>query len=182
MQTARSKKWTRGSGFESIWAICWRGTSLACSGQLGSIDSGRLQFWNHFNTHCKLGTCNILYCKHIYICIIYIETHIIKGSWEAIFRDTDDFYPSDFTSHNNTSHNNTSHNNTSTKGGVRLYITQQYITQKKGTKGGVVWDFSSQNSTSDNNISQKRNARRVAWDLAFVLGRKPEHETVSFSV
>jgi hypothetical protein len=33
---------------------------LACSGQLGSIDSGRLQLWNHFNTHCKLGTCNIL--------------------------------------------------------------------------------------------------------------------------
>jgi len=48
----------------------------------------------------------------------------IKGSWEAIFRVTEDFYLSDFTSQNNTSHNNTSdeglwsgdnisHNNTS---------------------------------------------------------------------
>ena len=28
---------------------------------------------------------------------------IIEGSWEAIFRVTDDFYSSDFTLHNNTS-------------------------------------------------------------------------------
>ena len=34
--------------------------------------------------------------------------YIIKGSWETVFRATDDFYSSDFTSHNNTSHTNTS--------------------------------------------------------------------------
>ena len=33
---------------------------------------------------------------------------VIKGGWETIFRVTDDFYSSDFTSHNNISRNNTS--------------------------------------------------------------------------
>ena len=54
---------------------------------------------------------------------------IIKGSWEAIFRVTDDFYSSDFTSHNNTCWkvvlDFTSHNNTSR---------------------GVVWDFTPHNN------------------------------------
>ena len=78
---------------------------------------------------------------------------LIKGSWEAIFRVTDDFYSSDFTSHNKTSRrvawDFTSHNNTSHERGDRR----------------VVWDFTLHNSTSYNNTSHTRRERRVAWDF-----------------
>ena len=74
---------------------------------------------------------------------------LIKGSWEAIFRITDDFYSSDCTSHNKTSRrvvwDFTSHNNTSHERGDRR----------------VVWDFTLRNSTSHNNTSHKRRERRV---------------------
>ena len=110
---------------------------------------------------------------------------LVKASWEAIFRVTDDFYSSDFTSHNNTcdeggwsgdntSHNNTSHNNTLTKGGVG----GKWWVMAKGDDGGKwpsygqieLWDFTSHNSiskkggvrlTSHNSSSHNKISHRV---------------------
>ena len=58
--------------------------------------------WPPLTTSIELKWVYVYKCVYTYL--------IIEGSWEAIFRVTDDFYWSDFTSHNNTSRNDTSHN------------------------------------------------------------------------
>ena len=55
----------------------------------------------------------------------------VKGSWEAIFRVTDDFYSSDFTSHNNTS----------------WRVVWDFTPHRNSSRRVVVWDFASHNDT-----------------------------------
>ena len=119
----------------------------------------------------------------------------IKGSWEAIFRVTEDFYLSDFTSQNNTSHSNTSdkglwsgdnisHNNTSNNNTSHINTshnntshnnTSHNSTSDEGWWSGdntshsnISHNNTSHNNTSHNNTSHNNTfiSRRVVMEAS----------------